>query len=99
MHYLLFYDVGLDYLQRRGEFRAVHLKLAWEAAERGELVLGGTYADPVDGALLLFQGDSPEVARRFAEADPYVRNGLVKRWQVRAWTTVAGEGAATPIRP
>ena len=99
MHYLLFYDVGLDYLQRRGEFRSLHLKLAWEAAERGELVLGGVYADPVDGALLLFQGDSPEVAVRFAEADPYVRNGLVKRWQVRAWTTVAGEAAATPIRP
>lgn len=99
MHYLLFYDVGLDYVQRRGEFRGLHLKLAWEAAERGELVLGGTYADPVDGALLLFQGDSPEVATRFAEADPYVRNGLVQRWQVRAWTTVAGDGAATPIRP
>jgi uncharacterized protein len=99
MHYLLFYDVSDDYLLRRGEFRAEHLRLAWQAAERGELVLGGALADPVDGAVLLFTGESPEVAERFARADPYVANGLVKRWSVRAWTTVAGEQAATPVRP
>jgi heme-degrading monooxygenase HmoA len=53
----------------------------------------------VDGAVLLFRGDSPEVAEKFAEADPYVTNGAVKRWHVREWKTVAGEDAATPIRP
>lgn len=99
MHYLLFYDFGLDYLQRRPEFRTEHLKLAWAAANRGELVLAGAYADPVDGALLLFQGEAPEVASRFAEADPYVLNGLVLRWQVRAWNTVAGAGATAPLQP
>ncbi|HSB75120.1 MAG TPA: antibiotic biosynthesis monooxygenase, partial [Terriglobales bacterium] len=46
-----------------------------------------------------FKGDSPEVAEKFARADPYVTSGLVKRWQVREWTTVAGEDAAKPIRP
>jgi hypothetical protein len=39
MHYLLFYEVDDGYLTRRAEFRNVHLKLGWEAAERGELVL------------------------------------------------------------
>jgi hypothetical protein len=48
---------------------------------------------------LLFSGDSPEVAEKFAKTDPYVVNGAVKRWYVREWTTVAGEGEATPIRP
>jgi uncharacterized protein YciI len=47
---------------------------------------------------VLFQGESPEVARRFAESDPYVKNGLVARWRVRPWTTVVGEDAATPVR-
>jgi len=28
-----------------------------------------------------------------------VTSGLVKRWYVREWTTVAGEAAATPVRP
>ncbi len=99
MHYLLFYELGDDYLSRRGEFRSAHLDLAWKASERGELVLGGALANPVDGAVVLFKGDSPEVAERFAKADPYVTNGIVKQWHVREWTTVAGEDAATPVRP
>ncbi len=99
MHYLLFYEVAPGYVERRAEFRAEHLALAWRAHERGELVLGGALADPVDGAVLLFQGETPEAAERFAEADPYVRNGLVARWRVRPWMTVAGEGAASPVRP
>lgn len=99
MHYLLFYDVSPDYLERRKEFRAEHLALAWRAQAQGELVLAGPLDDPVDGAVLLFQGDSPEVAARFAEADPYVRNGLVTRWRVRPWTTVVGDDATSPIQP
>lgn len=98
MHYLLFYDVVPDYLQRRSAFRAEHLALAWQASERGELILGGALDDPVDGAVLLFQGDSPEVAERFAAADPFVQNGLVTQWRVRPWTTVVGEQAATPVK-
>jgi uncharacterized protein YciI len=99
MHYLLFYEFVPDYLERRGRFRNEHLTLAWDAHARGELVLGGAYADPADGAVLLFTGDSPAIAERFAAVDPYVRAGLVTRWHVRAWTTVAGEAASTPVRP
>jgi uncharacterized protein YciI len=99
MHYLLFYEVADDYLTRRAEFRTVHLKMGWEAVERGELVLGGALANPVDGAILLFKGDSPAVAEKFARADPYVTSGIVKRWYVREWTTVVGDLAANPKRP
>ncbi len=99
MHYLLFYEVGEDYVSRRAEFRDAHLEKAWQASARGELVLGGALSNPVDGAVLLFQGDSPEVAEKFARSDPYVTSGAVKRWHVREWKTVAGEDAATPIRP
>jgi hypothetical protein len=70
MHYLLFYETAPDYLERRTQFRAEHLTLAWQAHARGELILGGALADPIDGAILLFQGDSPDVAARFAEVDP-----------------------------
>ena len=101
MHYLLFYDVVPDYLERRAALRAEHLAMARVAHARGELVLGGALADPVDGAVLLFRGDSPAVAEAFAAADPYVRHGLVRRWWVRAWTTVVGDGAtlALPAEP
>ena len=98
MHYLLLYDLSPDYLERRGEFRKEHLALAWEACGRGELILGGAFADPVDGAVLLFQGGSTDAVERFVAADPYVKHGLVTRWRVRPWTTVVGEQATTPVR-
>jgi hypothetical protein len=53
-HYLLFYDIVDDYIERRGPLRGLHLSHAWAAAERGELLLGGALADPVDGTVLLF---------------------------------------------
>lgn len=98
-HFLLFYDAAPDYLERRGTYRGEHLQMAWDAHARGELVLAGALSDPVDGALLLFRGESPEVAEAFARGDPYVKNGLITRWRVREWTTVAGEAPANPVRP
>jgi uncharacterized protein len=99
MHYLLFYDVAPDYVERRAALRAGHLAHAWRAHERGDLLLAGALADPVDGAVLLFRGPSHEAAEAFARADPYVTHGLVTRWRVREWTTVVGADAASPLRP
>lgn len=93
MHYLLFYDVADDYVERRQAFRAAHLDHARAAIARGELVLGGALADPVDGAVLLFRASSPALAEAFAARDPYVTNGLVRSWRVREWTTVVGPSA------
>lgn len=98
MHFLLFYETSPDYLERRAQFRPDHLAYAWKAVERGELLLAGALAEPVDGAVLLFQGESSRVAEAFAENDPYVRAGLVTGWKVRPWTTVVGQNAATPVR-
>ena len=96
-HWLLRYALAPDYLERRPQFRDVHLRHAWDAAARGELLLGGAVGDPVEEALLLFT--SREAAEAFPEADPYVRGGLVAAWRVVPWTTVAGTDAATPIHP
>ncbi len=98
MHYLMFYDYTPDYLERRGEFRGLHLKAAWASHERGELVLGGAYDDPADGAAILFKCDSPAIPEAFAKADPYVLNGLVMRWRIRRLNTVAGSASTNPLR-
>lgn len=98
-HYLLFYEVVADHAERRKPHRALHLQRAWEAHERGELVLGGALTEGVAGAALLFRGESPRVAEAFAEADPYVTEGLVTRWWVSEWVTVVGDLAANPVRP
>lgn len=99
MHYLLLYDVVPDYVERRVPLRAAHLAHARAAVDRGELVLGGALANPVDGAVLLFRGDSAAAAEAFAQTDPYVLNGLVTRWRVREWTTVVGALAEVRLPP
>lgn len=97
MHFLLLYDLVPDYLDRRAEYRNAHLALAREFVERGQLLLAGALADPVDGAVLLFDADSEAVPAAFAAADPYVQHGLVTTWRVRPWTTVVGPQAANPV--
>jgi len=96
MHYILFYDVVDDYLERRTPFRAAHLKSIREAHARGELVLAGALSDPADAAVFVFRGSSPAAAERFAQSDPYVLNGLVKSWRVRNWNVVVGDDVQTP---
>ena len=96
-HHLLRYDLASDYLDRRPQFRGAHLALAGAAADAGTLLLGGAVGDPVEEALLLFTDAGAAAA--FAEADPYVREGLVRSWRVTPWHTVVGREAATPVRP
>ena len=98
MHFLLLYQFVPDYLERRPLHRSEHLRLAWQAHERGELILADALEEPADAAVLLFQGENDGAARAFVAADPYVTAGLVTRWSVRPWTTVVGNSAATPVR-
>lgn len=95
MHFLLYYTFRYaDHAMRREPHRAAHLAHARAAAERGELILGGALAEPMDGAVLLFQAPDGSVPEQFARTDPYVLAGLVSEWRVRPWTTVVGRDAA-----
>ena len=89
-YFALMYDLVDDYLARRGAFREQHLKMANDLRAKGEIVLAGAFADPADKALLIFQTPDRTVPENFARNDPYVINGLVKRWEVRAWSVVIG---------
>jgi uncharacterized protein YciI len=97
VHYLLFYDAVENYEERRKPFREAHIKYARAAVARGELVLGGGLGNPAEGAVILFRGDSPAAAEKFATSDPYVLNGVIKNWRVREWTTVVGDDAAVQL--
>lgn len=99
MHYLLMYEVADNYLTARAPYRKAHLQYAMAAHGRGEIILAGALANPADGAVLIFQGDSPRIAEDFAKADPYVVNGLVTSWRVREWTTVVGDNASVHVDP
>lgn len=89
-YFLLSYEVVDDYVERRQAYRNEHLALARAASERGELRYAGAYTDPVDGAALVFRCEDESTVSAFVEADPYVRNGLVKSWHIREWTVVIG---------
>jgi uncharacterized protein YciI len=93
--WLLLYEVVPDYVARRAPLREEHLRLAGASVARGELELGGAFGDGfddptprVEGAALVFRAEDRAVAERFAQEDPYVKNGLVSRWRVFEWKVV-----------
>ena len=90
-YYALIYETVDDYVARRAEFREMHLRVAREVRERGELILAGAFDDPVDRALLVFRVNDKAIVEEFARKDPYVVNGLVKKWEVRSWKVVVGQ--------
>jgi uncharacterized protein len=89
-YYALLYELVDDMVTRRVPFREEHLRLAREARERGELVLAGALTEPIDRALLVFHADDKSKVEAFARKDPYVVNGLAKKWEIRAWNVVVG---------
>jgi uncharacterized protein len=99
MHFILFYDVVENFVEKRAPLRAWHLAHVRQAFEKGELVLAGALAEPADGAVIVFRGASSEPAEKFARKDPYVTSGLVTSWRVRKWMTVIGDDASLPPHP
>jgi uncharacterized protein YciI len=95
-YFLLLYDTADNYTEKRAPFRAEHLALAREAHARGELLLAGALADPMDRAVLVFRAADKSTVENFARRDPYVLNGAIKKWEVRAWTVVIGNDPAEP---
>ena len=89
-YFALIYEVVDDYIERRASLRQAHLKIAADAHAKGELILGGAFADPPDKVLIVFHAADKNVAEDFARNDPYVIHGLVKKWEVRPWTVVIG---------
>jgi uncharacterized protein YciI len=89
-HYLLIYYTVEEYVDRRAPFREEHLRLVTEAYKRGDVIMAGALADPVDRAVLVFRSPDKTVIEDFIRNDPYVLHGLITRWEIRPWTVVVG---------
>jgi uncharacterized protein YciI/heme-degrading monooxygenase HmoA len=94
-YFALLYDLVDDMVNRRAPFREEHLRLGRESLARGELVFGGALTDPVDKALIIFHTDDRDKVEDFARKDPYVTNGLAKKWEIRPWNVVIGGQEST----
>ena len=44
--------------------------------------------DPTDQALLVFRSPDKAPIEQFISRDPYVRAGLIARWEIRLWNVV-----------
>ena len=52
--------------------------------------MGGALSRPTDKAVLIFRSQGVDDAEEFVKTDPYVKNGLVKSWELREWEVVVG---------
>jgi uncharacterized protein len=84
--YVLFYDYVEDILERRVPHRDAHLAALRAAKEDGRILMAGPLGDPPHGAAIVFA--DPDAAEAFAQADPYVINGLVTDRRVDIWALV-----------
>lgn len=65
-----------------------HSAYAAEFGESGDLLLIGTFADPVaDGSMGVFR--TREAAERFVAGDPFITEGAVTVWRILDWNANA----------
>ena len=65
MHLLLIYGYVDDIVERRAPYREAHLALLEGYVDRGEVVLGGAFANPVDGAAIVFKVENETTIEEF----------------------------------
>ncbi len=86
MKAVLFYHAAPDVLTRAPAHFPAHKARLDEFQRSGELLAVGTWADPREGSMAVFR--TREAAERFAKDDPFVRNGVVVRHEIKDWNEV-----------
>jgi uncharacterized protein YciI len=88
---LLTLDYVENMLEKRGPYREEHINGAKKAFEEGKCAMAGALTDPVDTGVFVFKNVSEERVKEFAEADAYVKAGLVPKYTIRNWMVVVGD--------
>ena len=87
MKYVMTYQAVEDFLPLAQQHYPAHAERVQQFAGRGELLMVGTFDEPMDGtAMGVFT--TREAAEEFIAGDPFVRNGVVASWTVRPWDEV-----------
>ncbi len=87
MKYVMTYRAVEDFLPLAQLNYAAHSARVDEFARRGELLMVGTFDEPMNGeAMGIFT--TREAAEEFIAGDPFVVNGVVAGWAVRPWNEV-----------
>jgi uncharacterized protein YciI len=83
MKYALLYETAEDGLAKAPAHISGHSACLAEFRARGTLLMGGVFADPREGALIIFT--TREAADEFVRRDPFVSDGVVRTWRIHAW--------------
>ena len=84
MKYVLFYASADDVLSTAPAHFPAHKARLDEFHSRGDLLMVGTFGDPQEqGSMAIFA--TRAAADAFVEGDPFVLNGVVRRWEIREW--------------
>jgi uncharacterized protein YciI len=88
--YVLFYE-SADDVRSKAPLHFPEHRARWkEFQDRGTLLMIGTFADPQEeGSMAIFT--TREAAETFARGDPFVLNGVVRRWSIREWSEAIGD--------
>jgi uncharacterized protein len=82
--YVLLYESADDVLSKAPAHFAAHSERGQEFHERGSLLAYGPFGDPQqEGSMAVFT--TREAAEEFVRGDPFVLNGVVRSWEIRAW--------------
>ena len=82
--YVVFYEFADNMTTKMPAHVPAHRARWKEFAARGDLLMVGMFADPQQqGAMWIFR--TREAAEESARTDPFVLNGVVKRWEIREW--------------
>lgn len=84
-------------IELRLQYREAHLANLRQLAEAGRVRYGGPLLDDAGkpcGSLVIFEAEDLSAARRFAESDPYVVEGVFQRFEVLATRPVFPEDPA-----
>jgi uncharacterized protein len=80
----------IEYLQDKAkvaEIRPLHRQYLTSLKEKGQLAACGPFTDD-SGALIVYEASSQEEAETLLKADPFNKNGVFLKYQLRPWNTV-----------
>ncbi len=87
MKYVMTYRAVDDFLPLAQQNYPAHSARVREFSDRGVLLMVGTMDEPMNGdAMGVFT--TREAAEEFVAGDPFVLNGVVAEWTIRAWNEV-----------
>jgi len=92
--FAVLYDYAENSEEPRNVHRSAHREFLGTLTGEVKALATGPFAAAPAGALLVVEAGSAPAVEQELDQDPFYRNGLVSRRQVREWTQVRGPWAS-----